>query len=340
MIEAPVKDIMTAGVATIKSHSPLIDACNLMYERRHSCLVVTDKGCPIGIITERDMVRILIDYLETKPDRSADLNCYMSAKPLTISETMLIKDAMELMQDKKIRHLPVTDAEGKLAGLVTYSDLVRNKQSLIDKQDDIIAESVAKQTENLEKSNQDLRLLTLEDPLLKIGNRRAMEHDLHYAHETSMRYDTVYSVVLLDVDYFKKYNDHYGHKKGDEVLQFVASFLKSCVRGADRVYRYGGEEFLMLLPETGVEGTELLIKRVITDLAKLNVVHEKSPFGHITISCGIASEEPGKFRDSSWEHLVCRADEALYFAKEQGRNQHAVSYSDNDIHTDKLEIAV
>lgn len=330
-----LEQIMTKNVLTVENHTTLLQACNLMYERRYSCLLIIDKQQPIGIITERDMVRILIDCLESESARDADVNAYMTAKPFTLNTDAKIVDAVEIMLEKGIRHMPVIDQDKKLAGLVTYSDLIRNKQSLIENHENLIAESA-----DLSKTNEELLMLSLEDPLLKIGNRRAMETDLHYAHETLLRYNMTYSVILLDVDYFKKYNDHYGHKKGDEVLQFIANYLKSCIRGSDRLYRYGGEEFLLLLPETGLDGADLLVKRIINGLEKLHIVHEASPFGHISLSCGISSEDDEKHRSLSWEQLVNRADEALYTAKSQGRNQHALSYGADDNHNENLDLAV
>ena len=154
---------------------------------------------------------------------------------------------------------------------------------------------------------------------------RAMEVDLKYTHEDALRYQRPYSIALLDVDCFKLYNDHYGHAAGDRALQQVASYLRSMSRNADRLYRYGGEELLLLLPETRLAGAEVLARRLVEGLAECNIPHCKSPFEVVTISGGIGCEELERgAADKTWQEVAARADQALYRAKGNGRNQVAV----------------
>ena len=131
------------------------------------------------------------------------------------------------------------------------------------------------------------------------------------------------SIVMLDVDFFKKYNDRYGHQKGDECLKAAAKKVEGAVpRASDLAARYGGEEFVLILSETDEEGARWVANRIRQQVMELKMEHEDSPYGCITLSCGVSSVIPGD--DLSVDKLVKSADNALYLAKKHGRN--AVAY--------------
>ena len=335
MKDLPIKELMTKNVIYIDVDAPLLDALKLMKESVISCLIIAEDRRPIGIITERDVVRLFVDYIENNQHGMGRVGSYMTSPIVSIKENTPIFDVLVLVRLQKIRHLPVTDEEGKILGLVTYSDLVKHKQYLLEHEDELIQNSVSERTRDLEKANEKLRVLSLEDALLNIGNRRAMEVDLQYTHQVSIRYQRVYTVVLIDVDLFKKYNDHYGHQAGDTALQSVAKFIRDYIRGADRIYRYGGEELVLLLPETSLDNAGAMVDRVINGISDLQIPHEGSPLGRVTISAGIASQDPAIYIDTNWEKVVLRADAALYDAKRAGRNQFATKL----ITGEKLTIA-
>ncbi|MDX1518646.1 MAG: GGDEF domain-containing protein [Gammaproteobacteria bacterium] len=123
----------------------------------------------------------------------------------------------------------------------------------------------------------------------------------------------------MDVDYLNKYNDRYGHEAGDRVLQAVVNYIKDTIRKTDRMYRYGGEEFLLLMPETPARGANTLAQRLLTGIEGLEIRHEDSPIGRVTASMGIATMV-GNGPEEDRDHLISRADIALYQAKENGRN--------------------
>ena len=143
-----------------------------------------------------------------------------------------------------------------------------------------------------------------------------MEVDLAYTEADAHRHNKQYSVALLDIDFFKRYNDLYGHQAGDHTLVTVASAIKRAVRQADRVYRYGGEELLVLLPESNLDTAMQCVERVRADIEALKLPHGDAPAGVVTVSGGVASARRGK-----WKKLVANADRALYDAKGQGRNR-------------------
>ena len=170
----------------------------------------------------------------------------MSSPVTTIRSTDNLEDAASLAQSVSIRHLPVVDGDGRLLGVVAQSDLLSRR---------LMQELVEERTVHLTTANKRLDKLARLDGLLGIGNRRWMEESLTRVHEQLQRENVPYSLALCDVDLFKLYNDHYGHLAGDRVLKKIAGRLVDVLRGADQVFRFGGEDLLVLLPETiRVEG--------------------------------------------------------------------------------------
>ena len=158
------------------------------------------------------------------------------------------------------------------------------------------------------------------DPLTRINNRLRLHEDLLALEARARRYHHTYAAALVDVDHFKKYNDKYGHLAGDAALRRVAECIKAHLRGGDALYRYGGEEFLVILAEQTVDGARIAMERVRNAIAALGVAHEANPPGLVlTISGGIAVLASGA--DESAEHWLQRADDALYRAKQAGRNR-------------------
>lgn len=322
-----IGSLMSKNVVCTSPQAEVIEIARIMAEHRHSCLVIAQDQVPVGVVTERDMVRILAGLLKDPSSPLQRASEYMSSPPTVINERAPLFEALVVTQSQKIRHLPVINDDGLLVGLVTQSDLARAHRHLIETQRDIIEHSVVERTRELEHANEQLKTLSLEDVLLEIGNRRAMEVDLAYTHDTALRYQRPYSVALLDVDCFKLYNDHYGHAAGDLALKNVADHLRKTVRKSDRLYRYGGEEILVLLPETEIEGAQVLCQRLVEGLAKCGIPHKKSPFEVLTMSGGISCASLADPPDDGWQTVVVRADRALYQAKDDGRNQIALTRS-------------
>lgn len=153
------------------------------------------------------------------------------------------------------------------------------------------------------------------DALTAVPNRRAMNEELGVLLMRASRYGHPLAVVLFDLDAFKAYNDGVGHLAGDALLRRVADTLKRSLRGSDSIYRYGGEEFLALLPGQGGESAAIAAERLRAAVAALAVRHPAG--GTVTVSGGIASLVAGE----SAEQLLARADGALYAAKQAGRNR-------------------
>ena len=156
----------------------------------------------------------------------------------------------------------------------------------------------------------------LRDPLTETGNRIAMSQALQREIDLASRSLQPLSVLMLDIDHFKSINDRFGHGTGDQVLKAVAASLKDSLRNVDMVFRYGGEEFLVLLSNTGREAAQMVGERLRLAILGLQYLVEGRPL-ELSISLGCATLLPGESADS----LQHRADSALYVSKREGRNR-------------------
>ncbi|MEA5469443.1 diguanylate cyclase domain-containing protein [Spirulina sp. 06S082] len=173
----------------------------------------------------------------------------------------------------------------------------------------------------LEKTNQELERIAAIDELTQIANRRKLEHYLHQQWHYAKEKKLYLSLILCDVDYFKYYNDTYGHQAGDDCLQQVAQFLAEIARNTDAlVARYGGEEFALVLPNIAAKEAIKIAEDIRKGLAELKLVHARSSVSeYVTMSMGVFCLIPTETMLES--ELVARADEALYQAKQKGRDR-------------------
>lgn len=178
---------------------------------------------------------------------------------------------------------------------------------------------VAERTHALEEANCKLEFLSNTDGLTGIANRRSFDHALSMEWMRAQRSNSPLSLVLLDVDHFKRYNDHYGHLAGDDCLRAVARVLaKGGQRATDIAARFGGEEFVVLLPNTSPHGALEIAKRIRQEVIALSLPHVGTPMGIVTVSLGVACQAPSPRQTS--DELLKEADSALYRAKQSGRN--------------------
>lgn len=171
---------------------------------------------------------------------------------------------------------------------------------------------------------------SLTDELTGLGNRRRMEIDLADAHARALRARRPYGVVMFDIDHFKTYNDRYGHLAGDTVLRRVAHRLVCEARAGEQLYRFGGEEFLLLLDEPTIEGATVAAERLRLAVVDLAVPHDSTdaPLPVVTLSGGVAWWDPASTKSST--DVLQLADEALYEAKSAGRNRIVTSSTIGD----------
>jgi len=202
----------------------------------------------------------------------------------------------------------------KPVGSVVLQAKIRAMYRLVQMQ-----RALVKLTGQLNSANQELQRLSMTDGLTGIANRRMFDQSVGREWRRCMRLKKPISIVMLDVDNFKLYNDRYGHPTGDDCLRAIADELSRCApRPGDLVARYGGEEFVMILGDTDEDGASWVANRICQRVAGLELPHEGSKYGVVTVSCGVSSVHPA--RDQAVETLIQSADNALYQAKFKGRN--------------------
>ncbi len=175
--------------------------------------------------------------------------------------------------------------------------------------------------DELRSANAQLDRLARTDALTGVGNRLRFQEDLAGLHASSIRHGRSYGIVIADIDHFKTYNDRYGHPAGDAAIRDVAKTLAALARIGDTTYRYGGEELVVLMPETDLEGASVVAERLRVAVKDLGIDHASRPDDGrvLTISAGVACLDPE--RHDGPAAVVHAADQALYRAKVGGRDR-------------------
>ncbi len=304
---------------------------------KYRILVVDDHEDNIELLRARLEARGYV--VEGAGDGQAALDAvYRQCPDLILLDVMMPKlDGIEVVRrlksDSALPFIPVImqtaldSTENKVEGLdagaddyitkpINFAELEARVNALLRLK---AAESalVASKKE-LSDLNDKLREISLTDGLTKIDNRRSLEERLHEMWEHSVRLHEPISVVMCDIDKFKSVNDNYGHQAGDAVLQQFAKLLKDEAREIDRVGRYGGEEFLLILPGTVLDAAVTFAERLREKVASHTFTY---PGGTLerTMSCGVGASPHPRVKDQ--EGLLRAADDALYVAKETGRNR-------------------
>lgn len=332
--EFSIKPWTNTSVITVTPDTSIEKTASLMYENRIGAILVVDDEKVAGIFTERDLLQVAAQKIPLKDP----VSCCLTEKLITLSSGAHPGEAVSLMLKKNIRHIPVVD-EGRLTGMISVRDLLRHRyQELEDKV--ISTERELDDARALIKSDHDDRLKTLlednerlkkmavTDELTSLYNHRYFQERLLEEIERAKRYSYPVSLLFLDVDNFKHYNDTNGHPEGDYVLKTIGRLLSNFtmeihitakLRKSDVVARYGGEEFVVLLPYTdGAKGSYVAERLCSTIEAYPFRNEEKQPGGQLTVSIGVAAFPD---RASSADELVRFADQALYDAKKQGKNR-------------------
>ncbi|QJD98964.1 diguanylate cyclase [Massilia forsythiae] len=184
----------------------------------------------------------------------------------------------------------------------------------------------------LQQHNVSLKALAESDGLTGLGNRRLFEATLEREVGRARRTSTPFALVLTDVDFFKKYNDRYGHVAGDECLRQVGAAIGAGARRpADLAARYGGEEFAVILPDTDLEGALAVAESIRAAVAAMQIAHADSPTGHVTLSLGVIAGHPAADGQGAAHGWVSAADQLLYGAKSGGRNRTSGAWRDDGV---------
>ncbi|MCF6219003.1 MAG: diguanylate cyclase [Gammaproteobacteria bacterium] len=288
-----------------------------------------DPSQAVQLASELQPTVILQDLVMPDVDGYTLLRFYR-ANPATASIPVVVLSSKDDPQDKSQAF--TNGANDYLVKLPDKIELIariraQSKSYLAQKERDEAFQQMQKLQQELEESNQKLeesnmilqRLSTL-DGLTGLANRRHFDETLAHEWKLATREKTPLSIILLDIDFFKKYNDNYGHQGGDDCLRTVSAAMNRAIRRpGDFIARYGGEEFVVILPNTHCKGAEVIAEEMRLFVENEKLPHEYSEVSdYVTISLGIAAMRP--VAGDKPEALVGRADKALYKAKGSGRN--------------------
>lgn len=224
----------------------------------------------------------------------------------------LVKQSIKI---KNRKYNDVSQIESPILEIALLSASFENMAQSINSYQNSLEEKVKQRTEELLVKNAELLRLSITDNLTKLYNRVKLDKSLQEEMNRSLRYNTNFSIILLDIDYFKKVNDNFGHQVGDEVLIESAQILSKNIRNVDILGRWGGEEFLVICPETKIEDA-IKVASHINEAIKL---HKFSTYPNtITMSLGVASFNKDI---KNIDDIILNADKALYQAKEEGRDK-------------------
>ncbi|VAW87698.1 Two-component transcriptional response regulator, LuxR family [hydrothermal vent metagenome] len=282
-------------------------------------------------------------------DPSRALIEVQSFRPTVILQDLVMPDVdglsllKQFQKDKEARSIPVivltTKEDPKIKSeafamgasdyLVKFPDKIEviarlkahSRSYLAQQQRDAAYKDLTQLKAELERKNRELEVLSCRDALTGILNRRGFDNYLSKEWYRAIREKKNLGLLIIDVDFFKPFNDNYGHQQGDLCLQQIAVALEAGLkRASDVVARYGGEEFSVVLPNTNMEGALLIAETVREFVEALLIKHEYSKVSDVvTVSIGVMCLQP--VADDALESLIARADKALYHAKHSGRNR-------------------
>ena len=284
---------------------------NLLKDMVHGAfdnVVVVEDLKPIGILTTKDVMR-LIKY---KSNLELPISEYMSTPVDAINKNASIKEALAFVREKNYKRVVVIDDSGNLAGIISQKELISLTYSRWATLMREYQEELSEINHMLESKNREYETMASTDSLTGLYNRYKFS-ELYLSSYTSMvqRHNSM-SLIIVDIDYFKKVNDTYGHNAGDSVLVQISHALLRTLRYIDIICRWGGEEFVVLLPTASLQNAYDLAQKLRKYIEKLEI----DRVGHITASFGVSQVKEG----DEMQDAIDRADKALYLAKKSGRN--------------------
>jgi len=319
-----LSDLFEETIARANSLTMEVEIARLEFEQ-----IFNSVGDPTWVINDQFSVvrinRAFLDLLGLKDKESAltrkcyDLmpsgSCQTAKCPMaqirTRKQRLEIDEEREISKNKIIPFLitamPLFGLSGELVGIVEqFKDMTERKRYELA----------------LEEANRELEMLAAVDGLTQISNRRIFDERIKEEWRRMKRAKQPFSLILCDIDFFKFYNDYYGHQMGDDCLKEVAACIQNCIRRpGDLAARYGGEEFGVLLPNTPFEGAYHLAENIRLAVYEMKREHARSGVSDsVTLSLGVATLIPYEGKNSI-DQLLKLADEALYSSKRAGRNR-------------------
>ncbi len=279
-----------------------------MTEKSFDNVMIVEDMKPIGILTTKDIIKLI----KHKDNLEVAVSNYMSSPVETIHKGASIKEALEFVKQKHYKRVVVVDDEGDLLEIISQQELISlsySKWTTLMKEHQ---EELSEINNILEDKNQKYKIMASTDPLTGLYNRYKFSELYYVSYVSMLQSKNNLSIVLLDIDFFKYINDTYGHNIGDQVLIQVTHVLLRTLRNIDIVCRWGGEEFIVLLPTASLANASTIAQKLRIAIEAMEI----DTVGSVTASFGVSQVlEGNEMRDA-----IDRADKALYLAKNSGRN--------------------
>jgi diguanylate cyclase (GGDEF)-like protein len=271
-------------------------------------VVIIEDMKPKGILTTKDIMKLIKD----QNDLSLPVYNYMSSPVDTIHKNASIKEALSFVNKKKYKRAVVVDDNGQLSGIISQKELISltySRWALFMKE---YQEELSEINTYLKNQNREFETLASTDSLTGLYNRNKFSELYVSSYKSMVQRHNKMSIIFLDIDHFKQINDKYGHNVGDQVIIQISHTLLRTLRNIDIVCRWGGEEFVALLPTAGLEIAKNIANKIREYIHQLDIDLLKD----VTASFGITEVKEG----DNMEDVIQRADKALYLAKNSGRN--------------------
>nr|WP_321266356.1 diguanylate cyclase [uncultured Sulfurimonas sp.] len=279
-----------------------------MIDNFYDNVIVVQDMKPIGIFTTKDIMKLI----KNKVNLDVEIQEHMSSPVESIHKNSSIREALTFIKNKNFKRAIVVDDNGYLSGIISQKELISltySKWAILMKeyQDELSEINLMLQNKNIEYEN-----IASTDALTGLYNRHKFSQLYNSSYKSMIQRHNNMSLIILDIDYFKKVNDTFGHNAGDKTLVQVAHVLLKTLRNVDVVCRWGGEEFLVLLPTVDIKQACLIANKLrkIIEESDIDIV------GNITASFGVAQIREGE----DMQDAISRADKSLYLAKDAGRN--------------------
>ncbi|MEA1916543.1 MAG: diguanylate cyclase [Campylobacterota bacterium] len=302
--------LLSSHLKTTSQETSLYDVMSMMDNMLYDCVILNDENSnAVGIVTTKDIIKI---FGENR-DLSKKAKEYMVSPLLTVEYNATILDSLKFIQTKHFKRLIIRGIDGDVIGQITQEELLARVYSrwadvMKDSQEELLEVNKVLKTRATQ-----YELMSVTDRLTGIYNRSKFEIELKSEIQRVERYNVEsFSVIFFDIDHFKKINDNYGHLVGDSVLQQVVKIFEIMLRTSDIFARWGGEEFVIIMPLTSIENATLAAEKLCKHIANSFIEGAR----HITCSFGVSQFLPS----DSEQSIMIRADKAMYSAKTQGRN--------------------
>jgi len=295
-------------ICKVVENTKTLDVLTKMVENNLDNVIIERANQPIGIITTKDVMRLL----KSSADLFVDIATYMTSPLETLKETSTLKEAISFMNKKHFKRIVVVNDKDEIVSIMLQRELISlsySKWATIMKE---YSSELSQINELLHKKTKKYEEMASVDQLTGLYNRYKFTELFVSLYATMVKRENDMSLIMLDIDHFKNINDTYGHNMGDKVLVDISNILKHYFRNVDIVGRWGGEEFVVLVPTANSTNCEKLADKIRRAIQEAKILDDLE----VTASFGITQIKLG----DTLEIAISRADEALYDAKNSGRN--------------------